>query len=617
MWTLLRRLSYLLRGQPHEADLREELEIHRQFRQAHLERDGFSADEAREASHRALGNTVLAKEDIREVWLGSWDTWWQDVRYGTRALGTNPGYALVGLLTLALCIGANTAVFSVVNAVVLRPLPYADPDRLAMIWTDDVRRGLHEEVTSLPTIEDWRGLNQSFTEMAILSSNPLVLSDGATAERTKGAFVSANVFRVLGRQPLVGRLFTAEEEAELIDRVVISHRLWQRHFGGNPNVVGRTLTVDGDANAAKQGPRIVEIVGVMPPDFFFPDKTTDLWEPATMYWRWSRESSARDLRRWAVVARLRSGVEVERAEADLRVIGDRLEREYATADPNGPGFVANVVALSDQLTGVSVKRTLWTLLAAVSVLLLIGCTNIANLTLARGASRQAEFAVRRALGASRPRMARQLFIESLLLALVGGALGLLVASVTLDTLVSLSPASLLRIEEVTIDSRVLVYALLSSFLAAVLFGVLPATRTVDTSPLGLIRESGTAFTSVAGRGSRAGLIALECALAVMLLTAATLLVKSLDRLNAVPTGFRVADVVVARIALPTESSGAGGSAVAVFTNRQERFRQFAEQLAAMPSVAESASSITSSYLVPPTTGSQCQAISLNLRSLVS
>lgn len=312
MGSWFRRLLYLFRQSHHDADLRDEIEAHRSLRQAHLEQQGRAPADPSFESQRALGNTLLAREEVREVWLGSWNAWWQDVRYGTRTLATNRGFALVSMLTLALCIGASTAVFSVVHAVVLRPLPYA-------------------------------------------------------------------------------------------------------------------VTIDGDVNAGKQGPRTVEIVGVMPAIFFFPDKATDVWEPAKLYWRWARESSSREFRRWAVVARLGAGATAESAGAELRSIGGQLASLHAAEDRQGVGFVPNVVLLSDQLTGVSVKRTLWMLLSAVGLVLLIGCTNVANLTLARGASRQSEFAVRRALGAGRARIVRQLLVESLLLALIGGSLGLLFA----------------------------------------------------------------------------------------------------------------------------------------------------------------------------------------------
>jgi predicted permease len=600
MGSWLRRLLYLFQQSRHDAELRDEIEVHRSLRQAHLERQGRAPADASLESQRALGNTLLAREEVREVWLGSWSAWLQDVRYGTRTLAANRGFALVSLLTLALCIGANTAVFSVVYAVVLRPLPYAAPDRLVMIWTDDVRRGLHEEVTSIPTIEDWRAMSRSFTDLAIVSSNPLVLTDG-DPERTKGAFVSANVFSVLGVSAALGRVFSSQEESELLDRVVISHRLWQRRFGSDPNVIGRPLTIDGDVNAGKQGPRTVEIVGVMPATFFFPDKTTDVWEPATLYWRWARESSAREFRRWAVVARLGAGATDETAEAELRSIGGQIARLHAAADPQGAGFVPNVVPLSDQLTGVGVKRTLWMLLAAVGLVLVIGCTNVANLTLARGASRQSEFAVRRALGAGRSRIVRQLLAESLLLALIGGSLGLLVARTTLDILVSAAPPNLLRLDEVSMSLPVLAYTLLASVCAAIFFGLLPALRTSDAAPLSVLREqSASSGGSPRAARTRAWLIGLECTLAVVLLSGASLLVKSLLRLHAVPTGFTAENVLVARVALPTDAGGPRQSAATVFSNRQERFRQMAERVAGMPGVR--AVGIVDNLLIPGAAG---------------
>ena len=232
-----------------------------------------------------------------------------DLRYGLRMLFANRGFAGVVILTLALGIGANTAIFSVVNAVLLRPLPFRDPDRLAMLWTDDAKRSIHEGSTSFLTMTDWRSQSQIFADMAIFTSNPLTLTGLNEPVRVKGEFVSANLFPLLGVEPVLGQTFSPEQEEQREQVVVLSYGLWQRRYGGASDVIGKSVDIDGDQNSYKGGPRVPRIIGVMPAGFYFPDKETQLWEPATVYWRWTRESVERflgDARRWGVIGRLKA-----------------------------------------------------------------------------------------------------------------------------------------------------------------------------------------------------------------------------------------------------------------------------------------------------------------------
>ena len=514
----------------------------------------------------------------------------QDLRFGIRMLLKNPGFTLVAALTLALGIGANTAIFSLVNGVLLRPLPFHQPDRLAMLWTDDIKRNLREGATSYPNFIDWRSQSQIFSEMAIFSGNPLVLTDTDEPERVLGGFVSSNLFTLLGVKPALGQSFSPGEEEGGERVVVLSHWLWQHRFGAAPDVIGKSVKIDGDANSRKNGPRAARVIGVMPPGFYFPNKETQLWEPATVYWRWKRESGERfmaEARRLGVVGRLKPHATIGQAQAEMATIGQRLAQTYPISNPDFPGFAVNVVPLLDQITGTKLQLALWVLLGAVAFVLLIACVNVANLTLARGASREREFAIRAALGASRVRLLRQLLTESVTLAMGAGLLGLALAAAGLQALTLAAPPGIPRLDEVRLDPSVLLFTLGISLFAGLFFGLAPAWKISQQRPQHALKENSSSSGGRELRRTHSMLAVLECALAVALLAGAGLLIRSFLRLQSVNPGFRPEGVLLARV-LPPLSIRSGGQA-------ETFFEQLRERLAGIPGVQSVAS--TDDFLI--------------------
>lgn len=525
----------------------------------------------------------------------------QDLRYGVRMLRRNPGFTAVAVLTLALGIGANTAIFSVINAVLLRPLPFKDAGSLAMLWTDDAKRGIHEGVTAYATISDWRTQSKSFADIAIFTGNPLTLTGLDQPERVKGAFVSANLFPLLGIEPALGQTFSADQEEQREEVVVLSYGLWQRRYGGSLDVIDKRLDIDGDMNSWKLDARAPRIIGVMPVGFYFPDKETQLWEPATVYWRWKGESIERfsaDARRWGAVGRLKSGATSLTAQAEMTAISQRLSTEYSVpADtPDFPGFAVNVVRLLDQITGKQLQLALWVLLGAVGFVLLIACVNVANLMLARGTAREREFAIRTALGARRRRLTRQLLTESAVLAGVGGLLGVGLAGLSLESLVAIAPAGIARLDEIKLDTSVLLFSFGVSVLTGLLFGLAPAWKVSRTDPSHALKEGSGSSGALRVRQIRGALVAAECALALVMLVGAGLLIHSFIRLRAVDPGFRSAGVLLARVSLPSDPGKLSGEAR--IAHRQEMFFEFADRISALPGV-QSAGTV-SNFLIKGT-----------------
>ena len=564
-------------------------------------RAGLARDAAERAVRIEIGGIDATKERVHAgTWEATVETLWQDVRYAARGLRRSPGFTAVAVVTLALGIGANAAMFSVVNAVMLRPLPYREADRLVLIWTDDVRRGLHRERSAYRTISDWTLANPSFRtfdDLAFFTTQRVApMSDDPSmgSGRARSALVSANLFAVLGVAPVLGRALTHADEEEHAPVVVISHSFWQRWFAGARDVIGRGLTID---DASKGGISRLTVVGVMPAGFYFPDKITDMWTPATTYWRFSRESSERFsswARRWTAVGRLAPKVTLTRARNDLARIGQRLTTLYPSDVQDFPGFGTTVLPVLDSIAGESLQSALWLLLAATGLVLLVACANVANLLLARGASRRQEFALRRALGGGRGRLLRQLAAENLVLAGAGALPAIAIAQWSTRILGAAAAAYVPRLDEIAVDARVLLFAVATATAAALLFGGVPALRLSSVDPNDALKEgaSGRSAGSVRLRTNRGLLLLVECALAIVLLAGAGLLLRSLNRLQSVDPGFDPRHVLTMRLEFPSEAAahndsgrGASRSEPARARGREQQVQSLIARLTSMPGVS--------------------------------
>ncbi|HEX7315757.1 MAG TPA: ABC transporter permease [Pyrinomonadaceae bacterium] len=514
-------------------------------------------------------------------------TLWQDVRYGARAMRANPGFTLVAVVALALGVGANTAIFSVVNAVLLRPLQYPNAGRIVAIQ-ELSPEGRRVQVTPANFL-DWREQATAFERMAAIFTRPANLAVGDEAERIDFAMASVSLFEVFGVRPRAGRFFLPEEEkAGHASVVVLSHGLWQRRFGADPSIIGRSITLDGLP---------YEVVGVAPEGFSYPDKT-EVWVPP--FARVPTLSAQQDVERargfgfLSAVALLKESETLEHARAEMEAITTRLRQQYP--ESNSKRF-NRVVTLHEHLVGES-SRALLMLLGAVALVLLIACANVANLLLARAAGRQKELAVRAALGATRLRLARQLLVESVLLALAGGAAGLLLGWWGVDLLKGLLPAEFPRAAGIGVDPRVLGFTLLVSCATGIAFGLAPALQFTRPDLHGALKESARGSTGGASGGRlRSLLIVAEVALSLVLLVGAGLLFRSFLTLRAVELGFRPQSVLTFRLS----PSGERFQANAQFTNF---YRDVAERVGTLPGVEAVGFINTLPLLKGPTSGIQ-------------
>jgi putative ABC transport system permease protein len=492
---------------------------------------------------------------------------WRDLRYGARMLAKGPGFTAVAVIALALGVGANTAIFSVVNAVLIRSLPYRDADKLVVVW--EKSRKNDQNVVNPANFMDWSEQNNVFTEMAAtFDRNAVIVGDGEP-EEVPSQFATTNLFSMLGVDPILGRTFTPEDSKPDQPRVVVlSYGLWQRRFGGDPKIIGRKLNINR-ADAV--------VIGVMPAGFQWhikkgslTAKTAELWSP----WVITNEMRTRRGRFMTVAARIKPDVTLEQAKAEMNVIGARLEQQYN--DFNAEWGV-NVVPLRTQFTG-ELRPALLVLLGAVGLVLLIACANVANLLLSRAAARQKEIAVRAAIGAARGRIVRQLLTESVLLAAMGGAAGLLLALWGTELLVSLSPRELADLQQVRISAPVLGFTLAVSLLTGIIFGIAPAFEATRLNLHESLKEGGKNI----GGGTRShrlrsAFVITEIALALVLLVGAGLLVRSFSRLQSVDPGFNAKNVLTMRISLPLRKYDSD-------RKRIDFFRQAAEQIRALPGV---------------------------------
>src|SRR5258708_4831663 len=451
-----------------------------------------------------------------------------ELRYAIRVLGRSPGFTLVAVLVLALAMGATTAIFSVLDAVLLRPLPYRDSQRLCVLWKSVPARSIEWDWTSYPAIRDWREQNRAFEDISVIlrpEASRVTLQWTEGTEKVQGSKVQGSFFEILGVAPVLGRTFSREESERGETLAVLSYAFWQQRFHGNRAVLGKALHLDN---------RNFTIVGVMPGDFQFPDKTAELWLPLATDSRWQAFQQVRFADAFFALGRLKRGVSIDQARSEMNAVAARMERRFPATDR---ALGIRTVPLYDQIAGAQVQRALWVLGGAVLCLLLIACSNIASLLVARGASRRRELSIRAALGAGRRRLLWLLAAENLLLSLAGATAGLPIAYGGLYALLALAPADLPRASAIRIDATVLAFTFGLCTMTGLIFGLLPASQIAGQDPYAKLHAGGRA--SSADRGvsrTRGFLVASQFALAIVLLAGAGLLIRTFLLPSAVPAG---------------------------------------------------------------------------------
>jgi len=487
-------------------------------------------------------------------------------------LAKKPGFTLIAVITLALGIGANTAIFSVVNAVLLNPMPYREPDRLIQFWETNPLKSWTQAPIAPANLFDWQQQNQSFEEIAAYmgsdKSGPgiagLHLTGDGEPERVKALYVTGNVFSVLGVDTMLGRTLREDETWQGKHTVVVlSHALWQRRFGGDPGVIGQNISLNG---------RSREVVGVMAADFYFPSKEIELWVP--MGWNQQQIAQLRRPHFLRAVGRLKPGVTTEQARAEITAIAGRLEEQYPETNTQ---MGVGLGPLKDWIVG-DTKLPLMVFLVAVGFVLLIACANVANLLLARAATRNREVAIRTALGARRSRIVRQLLTESFMLALVGGGLGVLLALWSKDLLVAFSPGDIPRLEEARLDAKVLGFTIGLTLLTTFLFGLAPALQASKPDLVSTLKEGGQKGGSQGGR-VRSVLVVAEVALALVLVIGAGLMIRSFLRLQQVDPGFNANNLLMLSVGLPGAKYPEDSQAITFFEQAEQRLK-------ALPGVLE-------------------------------
>ena len=489
------------------------------------------------------------------------ETFLQDVRFGLRTLTKNPGFAYVAVLTLALGVGANAAIFSVVNAVLLRPLPWSDPDRTVMIWSRWT--AFDKTWVSDGEVNGYRQQSRTLADVAAWADGQVNLTGDGDPERVASGFVTANLFPVLGASPIKGRVFTPQEDVPNGPNVaILGYGLWVRRYAADPAVVGRTIQINGAP---------YQVVGIMPAGFVLP---TDFQNPApSTLWlpiQWNASSTDHGSHGFYAAARLKPGVTVEQARDDLHGLAQAWTRQGLY--PPQMQFDTVTLTLRDEVVG-GVRRTLWLLFGAVGCLLLIACANVANLLLARAEARQREMAVRTALGAGAWRVVRQLLTESLVLATISGVAGLMLAAIGVRALAAWNPSSIPRVAGATVDWRVLVFTMLLALLTTVIFSLAPAARILRSDLTDAMKEgSANATTGGARRRFRDALVVAEMALAVVLLIGAGLMLRTLWSLQRIDLGFSPSGVLTMRLALPQAAYPQAEQVVGFYSRLMERIR---------------------------------------------
>ena len=545
-----KRVAALQLSPPREAEIVEELAQHLDDQYEQSLSRGATEEEAYGAALTGLAeNDFLARELKRverrvqhePLTLGNEETnllgdLLQDLRFGMRMLLKNPGFTIIAVIALALGIGANTAIFSVVNAVLLRPLPYKNPERLAMVWEENSKQGFPRDTPAAANYIDWRDQNHVFESMAAMVDISFNLTGTGEPERIDGHRVSASLFQLLGVQPQLGRAFLTEEDQPDANHVVImSHGLWQRRFGADPAIIGKPINLNGKS---------FTVVGVMPGGFEFPTRTDQLWIPIAFD---TTEAKQRGNHYLDVIARMKSGISLQQVQAEMTTIAARLQQQYPETNTS---IGAVVTPLHEHVVG-DIRPALLIMLGAVAFVLLIACANVANLLLARAAVRQKEIALRLALGASRSRMTRQFLTESVLLSALGGGVGLLFSIVGLDLLKRFIPPNISQVHAISIDGKVLLFTLLVSVATGLLFGVAPAAQVANSDLNDTLKETGRDSAAGShGNRIRGFLIISEVAASFLLLIGAGLLINSFFHLRHVDPGFRPEQLLTMKIVLP-------------------------------------------------------------------
>src|ERR1700674_1818379 len=566
------RLRGMLKRDRLDHDRDDELRSHLEMRATDNAAAGMSPEEAHYDAQKRFGNTTLLKEDTREVDIVGWlDEAARDFRHALRMLQRSPGFTAVAVLTLALGIGANTAIFTVINSVLLHPLPYHDPDNLVMVWESSSQHPNPHNTVSPSNFLDWQTRNTVFSSMAFIFDERDNLTGNGEPQEVVVQDVSTNFFSLLGVNPILGSGFAPENAEPGHNNVVIlSYGLWKERFAGDPAIVGKSVLLNGHPQT---------VVGVTPQNFnwFIKDGSLtgakpQMWAPFVFPQAFHDHKQIG--RFMTVTARLRPGVTHSQAQNEMTAIAARLEQEYPDFDGH---WGVNVVSLRDQISG-DLRPALWILFGAVAFVLLIACANVSSLLLARAGSREREMAIRTAIGASRWRIARQLLIESLLLAVIGGGIGVTLTVVGTNALLAASPQNLLDLPSVSIDLRLLAFAAAATLLAGLLFGFLPSYVSAHSQISQTLREGGRgSSTGKRRRFARSAFVVAQLTLALVLLAGSGLLIRSFVRLVGVHPGFDTAHLLTFKVSLPQ-------SKYATDQLRMAFFQQLLARVGAVPGV---------------------------------
>jgi predicted permease len=490
------------------------------------------------AERRAAGNAA----SVARVWLTTiadvfrtapaehLDVLQRDLRHAVRVLRRTPVFTIAAIGTLALGIGANTTIYSLVHTMLLRPLPYQEPDRVVMVFEDQTKAGFPKATPSPAAYRDWRATSRSFADMAATGFAFANVTGDAPPELLLGRRVTANFFSVLGVQPALGRTFTAADDTSGAPIVVISHALWQRRYGGNPGIVGRTISMSGQNSAAPPGDVAYEVVGVAPPSFVFLNRQIDYWVPMQFT---PEQAAQRQTHSLDVVARLRPGVAIEAADSEMRAIAKRLSEQYPDTERD---HGATVVPISEQVLGTTRVQVI-ALMTAAAAIVLIACANLTSLLLARASVRRGEYAVRLSLGATRGRLARQVLVEALCLSAAGGLVGLAIPLMATTFVERIVPIGLQAFTVSLMDWRLLTFAAALAFATGVLFSVGPALQSAHASTADVLQQHARGAAGGRSRAFRDGLVVLQVAATLVLLVAAGLMLRTFANLNAVELGF--------------------------------------------------------------------------------